>query len=168
VTGSNRDWSSDVCSSDLAAIARVNESGDTLFTFYDIPLATAGGPAAAASVATQSTASAGAATTGTPQATLTSVPAAWNGNYAEESKPTRTALSVHDGKIWSVFGSSQTETFPGPSRLYKFIYGETECRSLDKGNDKEFERYVFDPKTGKITYSMAGEAPVAYVPIKGK
>ena len=151
-----------------AAIARVDESGATLFTFYTIPSAAAGGSGAAGSVATQGAATAGAASTAAPQAALASVPASWNGDYAEESRPTRTALSVHDGKIWSVFGSSQTETFPGPSSLYQFVYAEKECRSLEKGNGKEFERYLFDPKTGKLTYYMAGQAPIVYLPMKGK
>ena len=69
---------------------------------------------------------------------------------------------------WSVFGSSEAETFPGPSQLYQFVYGETECRSVEKGNAKEFERYLFDPKTGKLTYSMAGQASIVNVPMKGK
>jgi hypothetical protein len=152
-----------------AAIAQVDESQHTLFTFYSIPSAKGSVAAPATAAAGPSTtAAAGASTTTAPQATLTSVPASWNGDYAEESRPTRTALSVHDGKIWTVFGSSQTETFPGPSRLYQFVYGEKECRSLEKGNGKEFERYLFDPKTGKLTYYMAGQAPIVYAPMKGK
>ena len=144
-----------------AAVARIGESQNTLFTFYTIPFAKG-------SAAAQGTAAAGASTTAAPQGKLTSVPASWNGRYAEESRPTRAALSVHDGKIWSVFGSSETETFPGPSRLYQFVYGETECRSVEKGNAKEFERYLFDPKTGKLIYSMAGQVPIVYVLMKGK
>jgi hypothetical protein len=149
--------------------ASLDDSEKLRFDFYDIPIAKAGAAAAVPAASGVKASGAGTASSAAAQsAPPASVPASWNGEYAEERKPGRSALSVHDGKIWSVFGSSQTETFPGPSSLYRFVYGETECRSLEKGSGKEYERYLFDPKTGKLTYHMAGQAPTVYVPMKGK
>jgi hypothetical protein len=139
-----------------AVVADLDESGKPRFSLYNIPAAPAGASAAAGATTAPAAA---------PRAALTSVPASWNGDYAEETRPGRAALSVHDGKIWSVFGGSQTETFPGPSRLYQFSYGENECRSVEKGNGKEYERYAFDAKTGKLIYHLVGQAPTVYVPM---
>jgi hypothetical protein len=85
-----------------------------------------------------------------PAAALTAVPAAWNGDWAVEARPTRKVLSIHDGKIFLVMGSSETETFPGTtSKQYSFSYAELEVTSLLGG--KPYEKYVLSPDGAKLT-----------------
>jgi hypothetical protein len=81
---------------------------------------------------------------------LTAVPTAWNGDWAVETRPTRRVLSIHDGKIYLVMGSSETETFPGTtSKQYSFSYAELEVASLLGG--KPYEKYVLSPDGAKLT-----------------
>jgi hypothetical protein len=96
-----------------------------------------------------------------PVAALTAVPATWNGNWALEIRPTRKELSIHDGKIYLVAGTMETETFPGTtSRQYSFTYAEREVATLLGG--KPYEKFVLSADGAKITHTFEGRVE-AYV-----
>lgn len=92
-------------------------------------------------------------------AALTGVPASWNGDWMVEIRPGRRALAIHDGKIFLVSGTMETETFPGTvSRQYSFTYSEREVATLLSG--KPYEKYALSPDGTKIVHTYEGRVTV--------
>jgi hypothetical protein len=101
----------------------------------------------------------GAAPSAPAASALTAVPAAWNGDWAVETRPTRKTLAIHDGRIFLVMGTSETETFPGTtSKQYSFTYAELEVATLLGG--KPYEKYVLSPDGTKLTQTAEGRVTV--------
>jgi hypothetical protein len=92
-------------------------------------------------------------------AALNAVPATWNGDWALDTRPGRRALAIHDGRIFLVSGSAETETFPGTtSRQYSFTYADREVTMILGG--KLYERYVLAPDGARITHTFEGKVEV--------
>jgi hypothetical protein len=86
---------------------------------------------------------------------ITSVPSSWNGDYAYSTAATVKILTIHDGKIFSYSGSSETETFPSPYALsgYTVTFSESECKAT-YGSLASID-FTRNSSTGAITYTVS-------------